>query len=489
MRASCGRQQGRHHLLHLHEARALDDDGQRRRRHRQRRDQRLHVVEMACAVECRARVGAERAGRPQLVDAALLRIGPDLAVERRAVRADLAHVAEHQPARPGQAGQHVDCRAHRVGIGVVGVVDEGHVAALALHAPHLRAALHGREALETASDRLQRTAGGQRTRRGGQRVLHVVQAGRLQAGGDRPRRRVNHQRPAVGGPRRLGHDVGLPLQREGERGSRAGHLLPQRRERVVGREHRDTERPQRLDHRAVLARYRLHARHELLVLALRVVDQADGGRGDGGELGDLADMVHAELDDAGEVPGLVVLAQAQQRQRHADVVVQVAFGREGRIGLPGAQDRRDHLRDRGLAVAAGHRDQRKVAAPSPSRRQLAEGAPRVGHLQAGQAGFGQPVFGHACNRAGLFRLREEIVRVEPLALQRDEEVARPQAARVAVHAADLHRAVADERRRRQQRMRLRQAHHGRILRTPVLWASIVRASTMSEKGCFTPATS
>jgi hypothetical protein len=56
----------------------------------------------------------------------------------------------------------------------------------------------------------------------------------------------------------------------------------------------------------------------------------------------------------------LVLAQAQQRQRHADVVVEVALVAKAPRAEPGAQDGRDHLRDRGLAVAAGHRDQRQV---------------------------------------------------------------------------------------------------------------------------------
>src|SRR6476619_5300161 len=51
------------------------------------------------------------------------------------------------------------------------------------------------------------------------------------------------------------------------------------------------------------------------------------------------------------IVGAAALAQAQQRQRQADVVVEVAFGGERRIADPGAEDRRDHLRHRGLAVA------------------------------------------------------------------------------------------------------------------------------------------
>jgi hypothetical protein len=61
-------------------------------------------------------------------------------------------------------------------------------------------------------------------------------------------------------------------------------------------------------------------------------------------------MVHAHLDR-----GVAVRrAQPQQGQRHADVVVQVAFG--GQHGGParfGGQNRGQHFLHRGLAVAAG----------------------------------------------------------------------------------------------------------------------------------------
>src|SRR5438067_693844 len=83
MRASAGREQRGHHLLHLHEARSLDDDRGGRRCHRERGDQGLHIVEMACAVKGGAGVRAERARGPQLVDAALLRIGAHLAMKLR----------------------------------------------------------------------------------------------------------------------------------------------------------------------------------------------------------------------------------------------------------------------------------------------------------------------------------------------------------------------------------------------------------------------
>ena len=139
--------------------------------------------------------------------------------------------------------------------------------------------------------------------------------------------------------------------------------------------------------------------------------------------------------------------------------------REGAPVDPGAQDRRDHLRHRRLAVAAGDGDQRQIEAPPPRRGQRAERPQRVGDLQAGQAGLGQPAFGERRRRAGCACLEQEFVGIEALAAQGDEQVAGAQTARVGVHAADRDRTVADElrpgQRRREQRVRLGERHHRR----------------------------
>ena len=96
----------------------------------------------------------------------------------------------------------------------------------------------------------------------------------------------------------------------------------------------------------------------------------------------------------GAVPARVVLAQAQQRQRHADVVVELPSVAKRAVAEPGAQDRRDHLRHRGLAVAAGDGDQRQVKLRAPGGGQLLA-APRVsatcrpGRPASAEAALGQ----------------------------------------------------------------------------------------------------
>ena len=154
---------------------------------------------------------------------------------------------------------------------------------------------------------------------------------------------------------------------------------------------------------------------------------------------DLAGMVHAELDHRGAMRR----AQAQQGQRQADVVVEVAFGGEAGVALPGAEDGGDHLRHRRLAVAAGHRHQRQIEALPPGRRELTEGETGIGHLEPGQAGLGQAALGQRGDGAGRLGLGQEVVRVEALAAQGDEQIAGPNGAGVAVHP--------NERKRRDRR--------------------------------------
>jgi hypothetical protein len=85
-------------------------------------------------------MGGQIADRKQLVDARLRRAASGLAVEHLAALADLAHIAQHQDAPARQPSQHLDRRAHRVRIGVVGVVDDHRTAAAVLD---LKAPVHG----------------------------------------------------------------------------------------------------------------------------------------------------------------------------------------------------------------------------------------------------------------------------------------------------------------------------------------------------------
>ena len=181
------------------------------------------------------RVLAQRAGRPQLLDAALARVSTDLGVVLGAARADLAHVAEHHPVRAGQAGQQVDRRAHRIGVGVVAVIDQRDARALALPRQQARSSADRNEAIEPLHDRGHRRTDGQGRGRRGQRVVHVVCAGDAQREFGGASRRVRAQHPAVASPGDIGGDVGLAAGRKCELRARAGLRSPDRCLRIVGR--------------------------------------------------------------------------------------------------------------------------------------------------------------------------------------------------------------------------------------------------------------
>ena len=171
--------------------------------------------------------------------------------------------------------------------------------------------------------------------------------------------------------------------------ARTGQAGPQRRERVLRREHRHAICGQGSDHRAVFLGHRGHRGHELQVLALCVVDQRHCGAGQSRQQGNFPGMVHAQLEHC----DLVLRAQAQQGQRQADVIVQIALGGQTGLGFPGLQNRGQHLGHRGLAIAASHSDQRQAELPAPAAGELGQGQAGVGHQQARQASGKQPLGG------------------------------------------------------------------------------------------------
>ena len=227
--------------------------------------------------------------------------------------------------------------------------------------------------------------------------------------------------------------------------------------------------------------------HELQVLALGVVDQGHRGAGHGCQRGNFAGVVHAQFDHG----RLVRSREAQQHQRHADVVVEVALRGKGRLALPGPQDGGNHLRDGGLAVATRHADQRQSELGAPPCSQGAKRRQSVGHFNAGQPRRRDATVRQGgCGAAGL-GLGQEGVGVKSLTLERDKQVAGLQGAGVGVHTgqgrgAITHQvgagdALADK------AQGLLKGHHAHVL--PPRACSAARAWAMSENGRRTPATS
>ncbi len=190
-----------------------------------------------------------------------------------------------------------------------------------------------------------------------------------------------------------------------------------------------------------------HTRHELLVLALRVVDDHDRRPRECGQFPRLAAMVHAYLDDGGTMHR----AQAQQGQRYADRVVEgcplgLAPVRARGLPRPFPSPSSCHCCRR-WPPPGNVNCARQYAASWPSATSgsswpsatsgsvTATSAPS----SAGARSCATSAATAPCARGG----RHEVVAVEVLALQRDEEIARAQRAAVRRHPLEAH-VAADE---------------------------------------------
>ena len=206
-----------------------------------RRQRRAVPGEVACTgPNARAACDAQRAGAPQVLDAAFAGIArpprrgtPGRGRRPRPCRPAAAGAARaSRPARRWRRapnpGWRCSCRrssSMRTPCSVARFICERPLTGSKASRPRLIAASGAPAASAQAV--------------GGKRVLHVVPAGQPQrrrhgAGG-----RVQHQRPMVTGlvadPQRIGREVSSALQGKGELRPRAGQLVPQRRVVVVGR--------------------------------------------------------------------------------------------------------------------------------------------------------------------------------------------------------------------------------------------------------------
>ena len=477
-----GARERRHHALHLHEARAFDQN----RVALQAGNQFLDAVEVPCAfAECLDRMARRVAQREQLRNSLAARIRAHLTVELGAVLADLAHVAEHQRGGRRAGGEHVDRRAHRIGVRVVAVVDHRGAACGFLDLQPARVRTKRAQALR---DGFRFDADSKRAGCSGKRVAHVVQAGdrerRVGRAGRRAEADLARQpiEPVAAGDR-------AAAQAEVELAACARAAAEKVSVRVVRIDHRDAFVAQSVVDRGVLGRDVLDRAHELEVLALRVVDQRHRRARDLGEVRDLAPVVHAELDRAPAVR----MAQAEQRERQPDVVVQVAArGQHGFFTRMLPEDRRQHLLDRGLAVRAGDGNERRREARAPVAREIAEAAARVVDHQCRQRVLAA-ILAVDHRRRGLRRRHclQKIVAVEALAAQRDEEIARLDRAAVGRHAGEqrVGPAAAGAERGRG----LGQPHHPFLLAFALsassLFDNALRACSSSEKCVRRPAIS
>src|SRR6185436_4836629 len=89
------------------------------------RDERIEACEpLRARPEGLDREARALTDREQSLDARLLRVATDLRVQLIGAVAELAHLAEHQPAHAAERAECIETCFERAGIGVVRVVDQ-----------------------------------------------------------------------------------------------------------------------------------------------------------------------------------------------------------------------------------------------------------------------------------------------------------------------------------------------------------------------------
>jgi hypothetical protein len=218
---------------------------------------------------------------------------------------------------------------------------------------------------------------------------------------------------------------------------------PEIGELIVRVHDRRALRRQTFDGLAFRTRHPFDAAEAFEVLGAGVGDDSDRRPCDAHELGDLACMVRAHLDDR----EAVLRVEPQQSHWNADVIVEIAARRKGR---PGArEDGGDHLLDGGLAVAARDADERAGVVRAPAHGRARQGRLRVVHDDLRELRL--HLLAHdGGGRAGSLRRGDELRAVEPRPAQGDEELIGRKRARIgrdagerAVHAREP--AAADSR--------------------------------------------
>ena len=153
--------------------------------------------------------------------------------------------------------------------------------------------------------------------------------------------------------------------------------------------------------------------------------------GDGPQRGDFTGRVGTHFDDR----HLRLGGNRQQRERHADKVVQIALGgmhheRATKGGL-------EQFLGAGLAVRAGHRDHSAPPGAPPGGGELAKRDQRIGHDVGGHPESGRlgGIADDERGGTGITRGSEKIVRVEMLTDERDEHIASCHGSRIGGHAS------------------------------------------------------
>ena len=120
--------------------------------------------------------------------------------------------------------------------------------------------------------------------------------------------------------------------------------------RIIAIDDRHPIHRKSLKNLALAARHPGHIAETFQMTGASVIDERHIRLRQTGQIGDFTRMIGAHLNHCvGMFP-----TQLQQRQRHADVVIEITLGCQRRASHP--QDRGDHFLDGGFAVAAGQAD-------------------------------------------------------------------------------------------------------------------------------------
>jgi len=283
-------------------------------------------IPLRAGAEALHRAFHQCAGGVQPLDAGGARELADVGVRLVRGLTELRHVTEDQPAAALKRGEHFDGGAHRARIGVVGVIDQPRTASRPLE---LQAPGDGTHRGEPRGDLRERGTGARSRSGRRERVGDVVRTAERKLDRHGPGGRVQAkacaEAPRIeGGVDLAGGEVGALAHPEGDH-LRLRQAAPQRGERIVRVDDGGRGRCEPRDHLAFGARDTLEAAEAFEVLGAGVGDQPDGRTRHLDERRHLARVVGPHLHDRKAMLG----SEAQQGERHADVVVEIAPRREG----------------------------------------------------------------------------------------------------------------------------------------------------------------
>ena len=311
----------------------------------------------------------ELARGEQAVHARLLHGLADFVMHAVAVGTKLTHVSEHEPALSFECRKEFRRGGNALRVRVVAVVEQRR-AAQALH--WLQASGHRTDLLQRGLDLFRRDPDRDRDRGRGAGVTDVVPARQRQAHLDR----LSVYLYLEAGTSAVGSDmaradVSHHVDAERDNFHIRDERLPVVEVLIVGVEHRDAGPCLAAEYFALATGHALDRAEAFEVRFAGVRDRHDVGFGQRRQIGDLTAGVSTHLDH-GEAVGRL---DARQRQRHADVIVEIAYCGHRRARF--SETRGSQFLQRRLAVAAGDTDDHGGLLPAPRGAETTERYARV----------------------------------------------------------------------------------------------------------------